>query len=87
MPDSHGAVELGPKGLAASQAGAASFLRPPCTYIDPYTNAQCRVPAHYEFELDPRHWPGIKPPIIQWACQRHGKDARTLTGLVYIKTL
>lgn len=63
------------------------LVRPRCGHVDPYTDARCLAPAHYEFELDPKHWPDAKPPIIQYACATHGKDARTMAGVIYIKTL
>jgi hypothetical protein len=64
------------------------LLRPPCGFIAGYTiDSKCGKPAHYQFELDPRHWPDAKPPIIQFACEVHGKDARELNGLIYIKTI
>jgi hypothetical protein len=63
------------------------LLRPRCGHIDPHTEARCGLPAYYEFELNPRHWPDAKPPIIQWACQEHGKQARTMVGLIWIKAI
>lgn len=83
----HGNVEIGLDSRATTVDGTVHVLRPPCTYVSSGTNQRCRRPAHYEFELDPRNWPGAKPPIIQYSCQEHGKDARTLAGIIRVDTL
>jgi hypothetical protein len=78
-------VELAPSGLLVPK-GSTPPPRRDCGYIGS-NYVKCTRPAHYEFELDPRHWPGVKPPIKQYACQEHGKDARTMVGVIYIKTI
>jgi hypothetical protein len=52
--------------------------------------ALCGRPAWYKFELDARHWPGVKTStgiIKGFACQDHGKDVWAMKGLISSQTI
>jgi hypothetical protein len=91
VPDERGSVEIGLEQPATVVDGTLFSHRPPCTYIG-LDNVQCRKPAHYEFGLSLASWPGTKPSpgqnvIKQFACQEHGYEARSMAGVVYVKTI
>lgn len=53
------------------------------------SDAPCGRPAHYIFELAREQWAKMPQdnPIIAHACVKHGKDAREMPGLMWIKAL
>jgi hypothetical protein len=87
MADEQGAVELALEGKATVVDGTVYTFRPKCTYVAPSSNSRCLLPAAYEFELNPKYWPGAKPPIIQYSCTDHADQVRTLFGVIRIDTL
>lgn len=54
-----------------------------------YTDRPCGRPAHYVFELAREEWAKMPKdkPIIGHACVKHGKEAREMPGLMWIKSL
>lgn len=66
----------------------------PCQLMLPPDDRLCSKPARYIFELRRDTYRDQNPaperaqrPLIGYACDRHGKDARAMPGLVWIRGL
>lgn len=84
LPSDERKVETAPADLVV--VGGAPKR---CEMMLPPDDRLCGRPAHYIFELARSEWAKAKTdkPLIGHACKDHGKEARTMPGLMWIKSL
>lgn len=83
IPRSGNVIEQAPRELVVPQTNAT------CEMLIPPDDRPCGRPAHYTFELAREQWAKMPTdkPIIGHACVTHGKEAREMPGLLWIRAL